>query len=88
MNPTESLQGNGVDELRYLFLTSQVELLETPTPLDNLKYNLLSEEVSVGVVDAEGQKCDRCWNYSVHVGESPEHPAICERCVEALVGQF
>ncbi len=88
LNPTESLSGNGVDELRYLFLTSQVDLLETPTPLDSLKYSLLSEEVSVGVVDAEGQKCDRCWNYSVHVGESPEHPAICERCVEALAGQF
>jgi len=33
------------------------------------------------VVDqAEGQKCERCWNYSTTVGMLAEHPAICKRC--------
>ncbi|MEM6837968.1 MAG: zinc finger domain-containing protein [Cyanobacteria bacterium P01_C01_bin.120] len=31
---------------------------------------------------------DRCWNYSTTVGESSEHPTICDRCVEALSGKF
>lgn len=80
--------GNGVDELRYLFLTSGVELLESPSSLDELPYSFKSEDLAVGVVKADGEKCDRCWNYSTHIGESSEHPIICERCVEALNGKF
>ncbi|MDJ0798410.1 MAG: isoleucine--tRNA ligase [Calothrix sp. MO_167.B12] len=79
---------NGVDELRYLFITSQVEVLDTPGRLEGLKYSLESDAWGIGVVDAEGKKCDRCWNYSTHVGESAEHPLLCERCVDALAGEF
>ncbi|MEH2276154.1 MAG: isoleucine--tRNA ligase [Nostoc sp.] len=85
LNP---VSGNGIDELRYLFLTSQVEVLDTPEALQGLKYNLQSDSWGIGVVNADGEKCDRCWNYSIHVGESAEHPLICERCVAALAGEF
>jgi isoleucyl-tRNA synthetase len=40
--------------------------------------------VRVEVAPAEGAKCERCWNYSVHVGENKEYPTICERCSAAL----
>jgi isoleucyl-tRNA synthetase len=33
---------------------------------------------------ALGSKCERCWNYSTHVGESADYPTFCERCVAAL----
>jgi len=79
---------NGVDELRYLFITSGVELLEDPAALTGLQHSLQSETLGVGVVKADGEKCDRCWNYSTHVGENPEHPIICDRCVAALAGEF
>ncbi len=79
---------NGVDELRYLFLTSQVELLDSPASLADSKYSFQSDALGIGVVDAEGQKCDRCWNYSVYVGEDKEHPLLCERCTAALAGEF
>lgn len=79
---------NGVDELRYLFITSQVEMVDTPEKLQGLKYSLQTDKWGIGVVNAEGQKCDRCWNYSTHVGENAEHPLICERCVAALAGKF
>lgn len=75
---------NGVDELRYLFIVSQVEVLDTTARLEGLKYSLQSDAWGIGVVDAQGEKCDRCWNYSTHVGESTEHPLLCERCVDAL----
>ncbi|HAJ60446.1 MAG TPA: isoleucine--tRNA ligase, partial [Cyanobacteria bacterium UBA8543] len=89
LNPTDSLNdGNHVDELRYLLLASQVELLDSPDALEGLKYSFQSEALGVGVVKADGEKCDRCWNYSVHVGESSEHPTLCERCVPALKGEF
>jgi isoleucyl-tRNA synthetase len=79
---------NGIDELRYLFITSQVDLLDSPEAVQGLEYKLQSDTWEIGIVNAEGQKCDRCWNYSTHVGESAEHPLICERCVSALAGKF
>lgn len=79
---------NCVDELRYLFITSEVELIESNVVLQELPYSFQSPELGIGVVKADGQKCDRCWNYSTHVGESIEHPLICERCVSAVDGEF
>jgi len=38
----------------------------------------------VSVVRALGKKCERCWNYSTHVGENKRYPTVCERCSEAL----
>ncbi|NES07821.1 MAG: isoleucine--tRNA ligase, partial [Okeania sp. SIO2F4] len=87
-NIKATIAGNGVDELRYLFITSQVELLESPEALENLEYKSISDTLGVGVVKADGHKCDRCWNYSTHVGVSSEDPTICERCVAALAGEF
>lgn len=79
---------NNVDELRYLFLASQVGLLDTPKAIQNTEYNSQSEMLQVGVVKAEGEKCDRCWNYSTNVGDNTEHPTLCDRCVGALSNNF
>nr|WP_088431571.1 isoleucine--tRNA ligase [Halomicronema hongdechloris] len=90
MNPSDAVAPGSahVDELRYLFLVSQVELLESPDALKGLKYSGNSETIGVGVIDADGQKCDRCWNYSTRVGESTADPTICDRCLQALAKQF
>ena len=40
--------------------------------------------LSVAVQRADGTKCERCWNYSTHVGENADYPTVCERCVKAL----
>jgi isoleucyl-tRNA synthetase len=69
----ELLQAHQKD-LRYLFIVSQVELLKAP----------LGEGVSISIALADGEKCERCWNYSTHVGESEAYPTVCERCVAAL----
>jgi isoleucyl-tRNA synthetase len=64
------------DELRYVFIVSKVSLtlLEEDAP----------EDVRVRVERADGQKCERCWNYSTLVGTFTRYPTVCERCVEAL----
>jgi len=62
------------DDLRYIFIVSQVELVESTG----------AEDFSIAVSTADGQKCERCWNYSTRVGESAEYPTVCERCVVAL----
>jgi isoleucyl-tRNA synthetase len=65
------------DDLRYLFIVSEVELLEANA-------ELTGDEVLITVGRAHGEKCERCWNYSTRVGESSRYPTVCERCVTAL----
>jgi isoleucyl-tRNA synthetase len=40
--------------------------------------------ISVHVDKAPGEKCERCWNFSTHVGEDKNHPTVCERCSPVL----
>lgn len=96
LNPLDASSSNGVDELRYLFLVSQVESLEStsdiqdPSLRQQVEANLDTANAMdafltlVDVYKAEGKKCDRCWNYSVHVGEDPNHSLLCERCVPVV----
>lgn len=59
------------NDLRFIFIVSQVEVHE-------------SDAFAVEIQKADGQKCERCWNYSIRVGEWEKYPTICERCSEAL----
>ncbi|MCY7347815.1 MAG: isoleucine--tRNA ligase [Pyrinomonadaceae bacterium] len=59
------------EDLRYIFITSQVEVHE-------------GDALKVEVRKADGAKCERCWNYSVRVGEFAGYPTVCERCAAAL----
>jgi isoleucyl-tRNA synthetase len=63
------------DDLRYIFIVSQVDIIRSDEGASG---------VIVKVVPAEGEKCERCWNYSTHVGQSTRYPTVCERCVTAL----
>ncbi len=79
-------------DLRYLFIVSEVELQAAPggqhpsKPKTGLLGTPGDGTAALGatVTKAPGRKCERCWNYSLHVGENPEYPTICERCTEAL----
>jgi isoleucyl-tRNA synthetase len=59
------------EDLRYVFIASQVEVRE-------------DEPAGVRIEKADGAKCERCWNYSVRVGEYEKYPTVCERCIGAL----
>jgi len=73
--------------LDTVFIVSRVELAgDGAAPA--VRYE--SQDVPgfvVGVDHAPGRKCERCWRWSVRVGESREHPTLCERCVEVLAGR-
>ncbi|MXX11323.1 MAG: isoleucine--tRNA ligase [Nitrospira sp. SB0667_bin_9] len=72
-------------ELPTLFIVSQVVLHPTGNPAGEKQ--LVSDEalgMSVNVVKAKGEKCERCWNYRDTVGRVPEHPTLCDRCIEAV----
>lgn len=45
------------------------------------------EGVKIAVSPAPGGKCERCWMYSVEVGNDSEHPELCPRCLNVVQGQ-
>jgi len=63
------------DRLRFIFIVSEVALVRGDQP---------AGEPAVIVEKADGQKCERCWNYSTGVGEFEDFPSVCERCVDAV----
>jgi isoleucyl-tRNA synthetase len=63
-------------QLRYLFIVSAVSLTQGP--------GNGTGSVHVEVKKADGAKCERCWNYSTHVGEDKNYPTVCERCSAVL----
>jgi isoleucyl-tRNA synthetase len=42
-------------------------------------------ELKVHVRHAPGSKCVRCWHWCEDVGQHPEHPTLCGRCVARIV---
>jgi isoleucyl-tRNA synthetase len=65
------------EQLRYLFIVSAVTVEKAASGNG-------AGSVAVEVEKAAGQKCDRCWNYSTHVGEDRAYPTVCERCSAVL----
>ncbi len=64
------------NDLRYFFIVSSVELKKAPANGDGA--------VTVQVSKAPGEKCERCWNFSTHVGEDKSYSTVCERCSAVL----
>ncbi len=75
--PVFSMLARYKEWLRYLFIVSSVTL--EPAAAGNGAAGM-----SVLVNKAEGTKCERCWNYSTHVGEDAVYPTVCERCSTVL----
>src|SRR3989442_15749917 len=75
--------------LPTLFIVSDVRLFERP-PAGALLPPSESTEIpglSIGVDRAPGKKCERCWKWSPRVGESAEHPTVCERCLAVITAR-
>jgi len=72
------------DQLATIFIVSQVELV------DELAEGSEAEQfpgLKLQVLPADGDKCERCWNFVTTVGENREHPSICARCAAALTAE-
>ncbi|MCA1780165.1 MAG: isoleucine--tRNA ligase, partial [Xanthomonadaceae bacterium] len=72
------------DELRFLLLTSDVVL----GPVDGAEpaVEIAGCRLSLSVRPTTHQKCVRCWHHRADVGDHPEHPEICRRCVDNVGG--
>ena len=68
-------------DLPTLFIVSQVELAPVapsqaqPSDLPDLK---------IEIRKAQGEKCERCWNYRLDRGSNAAYPTLCARCASIL----
>ncbi|MBN2135708.1 MAG: isoleucine--tRNA ligase [Acidobacteria bacterium] len=70
------------DLFREIMVLSQFEVSDS---LSEFTYR--SEDIknlTIQVVAASGEKCERCWNYSEEVGKHTNYPTVCERCAPVL----
>jgi isoleucyl-tRNA synthetase len=67
--------------LPTVFIVSAVDLERTGARASITYESQDIPGLVIGVDRARGEKCERCWTRSEHVGESREHPTLCERCV-------
>ena len=73
------------DELRFLFITSSLQL----KPLSLKPANAVNPEGSdawIVAAPSPHAKCVRCWHYRADVGCSAADPELCGRCVENVNG--
>ena len=69
-----------IDIMPTVLIVSQVELLNNGSggftgDIDGL---------TIDIIKAEGQKCERCWGYYTNVGINEEHPTLCGRCTSIV----
>jgi isoleucyl-tRNA synthetase len=76
IDPVYSVLQRFHNDLRYFFIVSAVDLKKGAGNGDS--------PVAVQVDKAPGLKCERCWNFSTHVGEDKNYPTVCERCSAVL----
>lgn len=66
------------DNLHQLFIVSQAKVSDSAVGTQYTNLNVLVER-------ADGEKCERCWNYSTEItAEDHEHPHVCPRCLSVL----
>ncbi|TDM42057.1 isoleucine--tRNA ligase [Macrococcoides goetzii] len=66
------------DNLHQLFIVSQAKVSDSAVGTQYTNLNVLVER-------ADGEKCERCWNYSTEItAEDHKHPHVCPRCLSVL----
>jgi len=73
------------DELRFIFITSKATAFAAVSTPDDAVVTEV-EGISVKIIVSEHAKCVRCWHQTPDVGTHEEHPELCGRCIDNVVG--
>jgi isoleucyl-tRNA synthetase len=70
-------------DLRSIFIVSKAGLVHDQ-PLSGGFESTNVEGLTVSVGIAPGAKCERCWVHDPDIGQNPDHPSICPKCLKSL----
>ncbi len=66
--------------LPTMFIVSSVVVKEIADAVgDGYKSEDITDLI-INIEKADGEKCQRCWNWDISVGTQVDHPELCERC--------
>jgi len=72
-------------ELHFVFITSAAIVTDEKfCPEDAIQTEV--EGIRLKVAASEHEKCTRCWHHREDLGVNEDHPELCGRCVENIVG--
>jgi len=74
------------DELRFLFITSELRLHPASAKPDDAVGAEGVAGAFIRAVPSSAAKCVRCWHYRHDVGAHADHPELCGRCVDNVDG--
>ena len=74
------------DELRFVLITSSAVIEDLANAVTDAVDTGI-EGLKLQITASTSPKCARCWHRRADVGENPDHPEICDRCVENITGQ-
>ncbi|MBT8128295.1 MAG: isoleucine--tRNA ligase [Gammaproteobacteria bacterium] len=76
------------DELRFVMITSAAQVDSPEARTDAAVEAQLSDGQSLYIMTEASphEKCVRCWHHRADVGSNNEHPGLCGRCIENVVG--
>ncbi len=78
------------DELHFFLITSEARIHRDTERDENAVHHLLPtthDDLWIRLGASEYGKCVRCWHHRPDIGVHPEHPLLCGRCAENVVGR-
>ncbi|GAB4392534.1 MAG: isoleucine--tRNA ligase [Gammaproteobacteria bacterium] len=73
-------------ELRFVLITSEAKLASLAAKPSDAEETAL-KGLALSIITAHAEKCVRCWHRRDDIGQHAEHPELCARCVENVVGE-
>jgi isoleucyl-tRNA synthetase len=70
--------------LPTLFIVSSTEVLNDTAVPHGAYTSSEPGNLSIIVEKADGEKCQRCWNWDLTVGTHESNPELCNKCYEAI----
>jgi isoleucyl-tRNA synthetase len=73
-------------ELKFALIVSRVAVHPlSEAPADASSTDL--DTVKLAVSASAHEKCERCWHHTEDIGQSGDHPTLCQRCVVNVDGE-
>jgi len=74
------------EELRFVLIVSRASLHDIAAAnVEAVETELTGLKLTVSA--SASPKCERCWHHRDDVGESQQHPGLCQRCIDNIEGE-
>ncbi|HHB75766.1 MAG TPA: isoleucine--tRNA ligase, partial [Desulfobulbus sp.] len=82
----EKFLRENIELIKELCIVSSLRLVDTLEQEEKIELGRgdALPELTIGVLPATGNKCERCWVIEPSVGRDADHPALCARCVDVV----